>query len=380
MSIPCQRHRFDIPADVTYLNCAYMAPISRITLAAGEAGLHRKLHPWSVSAPDFFTGPNELRDRVALLLDSTPDDIALVPSVSYGIAVAAANLPLRPGQEVLILEEAFPSMVYGWREAAARAGATVVTVPRPAADDWTSAVLDRIGERTVVACLPHCHWTDGGLLDLAVISARIREVGGALVVDATQSLGALPLSVAEIQPDFLVAAAYKWLLGPYNLGYLYVHPRHQGGRPLEQTWIGREGSEDFAGLTRYRDGFQPGARRFDAGESSSFVNVPMAIAALGEILDWGVPAIQATLREATTRIAEAAAPLGLSAVPADRRAGHYLGLRSSRPLPADLLRRLAAERVFVSVRGPALRVTPHLYNDAADGERFIGALGRALRG
>lgn len=380
MSIPCQRDRFDIPPDVTYLNCAYMAPISRATLAAGDAGLTSKLHPWSVSAPDFFTGPNRLRGQVAQLLGGRADDIALVPSVSYGVAVAAANLPLQPGQRVLVLEEAFPSMVYGWREATARAGASVVTVPRPADDDWTSAVLERIDARTAVACLPHCHWTDGGLLDLAAIGARLREAGGALVVDATQSLGALPLSVAEIQPDFLVAAAYKWLLGPYNLGFLYVHPRHHGGMPLEQTWIGREGSEDFAGLTRYRDGFQPGARRFDAGESSSFVNVPMAIAALGEILEWGVPAIQATLREATARIAEAAGPLGFTAVPPARRAGHYLGLRSARPLPPDLLGRLAAERVFVSVRGPALRVTPHLYNDAADGERFVSALGRALDG
>jgi len=373
-----QRERFDIPAEITYLNCAYMAPLSRAAIRAGEAGLRAKAHPWTIKAPDFFSGPATLRGLASRVVGCQPADLALVPSVSYGIAVAVANLPLAAGQRVLVLEEAFPSMVYGWWDAARRAGAELVTVPRPADDDWTAAVLERIDDRTAVASLPHCHWTDGGLLDLARIGARLREVGAALVVDATQSLGALPFAAADIQPDFLVAAAYKWMLGPYNLAYLYVAPHRQGGQPLEQTWIGREGSEDFAGLTRYRDRFQPGALRFDAGESSSFINVPVGIAAVGEILEWGVPAIQETLRELTTGIAEAALPLGLVAVAPDRRAGHYLGLRSADPLPSGLLDRLAAERVYVSVRGRALRVTPHLYNDAADGERFVAVLGKVL--
>jgi selenocysteine lyase/cysteine desulfurase len=372
--LPSQRHRFQIPADVTYLNCAYMSPLLSAVVEAGRAGVEQKGQPWTIRAADFFTGPDLLRGRFARLLGATADDIALVPSASYGMAVAATNLPLTRGQQVLVLEEAFPSMVYAWREQALRSGAELVAVPRPADDDWTSVVLERIGERTAIASLPQCHWTDGGLLDLVAIGARLREVGAALVVDASQSIGARPFALDQVQPDYLVTVGYKWLLGPYGLGYLYVAPGRQSGRPLEQTWVGREGSEDFAALTLYRDEFQPGARRFDAGESANFIMVPMAIAALEAIQQWGIPAIHESVRRLTDLIAERAAPLGLNAVPRERRAGHYLGLRFPDAPPAGLLERLAAQQVFVSVRGRALRVTPHLYNDEGDVDRLMAVL------
>lgn len=378
-TLPSQRHRFDIPDGVTYLNCGYMSPLSHATVAAGEEGIRGKQHPWTITAPDFFSGPAELRRLVAGLMGTASEEIALVPSVSYGIAVAAANLPLARGQQVLVLEEAFPSMVYAWHEAARVAGAEVVTVPRPADDDWTAAILEHVTDHTAVASLPQCHWTDGGLVDLVAVGAALRARGAALVVDATQSLGAMKLSVADIQPDFLVAAGYKWLLGPYSLGYLYAAPHRQQGRPLEHNWIGREGSEDFAGLTRYRDSFQPGARRYDVGEPSNFILVPMAIAALRELTEWGVPAIHETVSALTEQIAAAAEPLGLTAVPRARRAGHYLGLRSTGPLPSGLVQHLAAERVYASVRGRALRITPHLYNTPDDVERLISVLAKLLR-
>jgi selenocysteine lyase/cysteine desulfurase len=378
VSLASERHRFDIPADVTYLNCAYMSPLSHAAIAAGEAGLRAKQHPWTITARDFFDNAAILRGLVAGILGAAADDVAVVPAASYGIAVAARNVPLAAGQRVLLLDEAFPSMVYAWRERAREVGATIVTVPRPEDDDWTRAVLERIDDRTAVASLPHCHWTDGSLLDLAAIGARLREVGAALVVDATQSLGALPFDVAAIRPDFVTAAAYKWLLGPYSLGYLYAAPARQQGRPIEHGWMTREGAEDFAGLTRYRDALAPGAKRYDVGEFSNFALLPVAIAALREIHAWGVPAIQDTLSGLTARIAAAAAPLGLRAVPAGLRAGHFVGLRAARPLPPDLVARLAAERVYVSVRGPAVRVAPHLYNDEGDVDRLIGVLGEIL--
>ena len=92
-----------------------------------------------------------------------------------------------------------------------------------------------------LVAVPHCHWTDGTWVDLVKVGARAREVGAVLAVDATQSLGALPLNVAEVQPDYLVAAGYKWLMGPYSQGYLYVAPRHREGQPLELNWITRRG-------------------------------------------------------------------------------------------------------------------------------------------
>jgi selenocysteine lyase/cysteine desulfurase len=281
---------------------------------------------------------------------------------------------VREGQRLVVLAEEFPSNFYPWRELARRAGGRLVTVSRPADGDWTRAVLDAVDERTALVAVPHCHWTDGGLVDLARVGARVREVGAALAVDATQSLGAMPLNVAEVRPDFLVAAGYKWLMGPYSQGYLYVAPRFREGQPLELNWIARQGSQDFARLVDYQDGFQPGARRFDVGERSNFVLVPMAAAALRQLLAWGTPALQATLRGLTGRVAEGARALGLETPPEAHRVGHLVGLRRRGGYAPDVAPRLAAQNVFVSVRGDNLRVSPHLYNTPADVDRLLEVL------
>jgi len=377
--LPCQRALFDLPDDVAYFNCAYMSPLMHRVVEAGERGLARKARPWQVAPIDFFTESERARSLFAALIGTDADSVALVPAASYGTAVAAANLAPAAGQQILVLEDQFPSNFYVWRDLAARSGARLRTIARPAGGDWTGAVLAAIDGNTALAALPNCHWSDGGLIDLERVGAALRDVDARLVLDLTQSLGALPFDVGRVRPDFMVAATYKWLLGPYSMGFLYVAPDHHDGRPLEQNWIARAGSEDFRGLVRYTDAMQPGARRFDVGERANFALVPAVIAALEQILDWGVPAIQRTLTETTTAIAAEAAELGLRTVAADHRAGHFLGLGFPGGLPGDLPDRLAQAQVHVSARGDSLRVTPHLYNNNGDVKRLFEVLATAVK-
>ncbi|HST90322.1 MAG TPA: aminotransferase class V-fold PLP-dependent enzyme [Ktedonobacterales bacterium] len=378
MVLACQRALFDIPDEIAYLNCAYMSPLLRSATATGQVALARKAQPWRITAADFFTDVEVARTLFAELIGADADGVALIPSASYGLSLAAANLPAGPGRRIVLLDDQFPSNVYPWRDLAVRTGGSIETVPRPDDFDWTTAVLERIDERTAVVAMPPCHWTDGSLVDLVRVGERARAVGAALVVDATQSLGAAPLNVGAVRPDFLVAAAYKWLLGPYSLGFLYATPERRDGRPLDFTWMAREGSEDFAGLVAYRDTFRPGARRYDVGEHSNFALLPVATTALRQILDWGVAAIAETLGGLTASVEREAERLGLAPVPAARRVAHLIGLRAVGPLPADLPERLAAADVYVSVRGNAIRVSPHLYNTAEDVARLFAVLAAAL--
>jgi selenocysteine lyase/cysteine desulfurase len=377
-TIDCQRHLFDIPEDVAYLNCAYMSPLLRAAAEAGAAAVRGKQHPWEIRPADFFSLPDRGRAAFAQLIGASAEDIAVIPSISYGVTLAAHNVSLERGQEVLVLGEQFPSNVYPWRAVAAERGARVRTVEAAREEGWTPPLLDAIGPRTAVVAVPHCHWTDGSLIDLLAVRARTREVGAALVLDVAQSCGAWPLDVQAVQPDFLVAVTYKWLLGPYSLGFVYVAPEHQGGQPLEHNWIGRAGAEDFARLVEYTDAPAPGARAFDMGERAQFQLMPMAVAALEQILAWGVENIAATLTERTGAIAARAAALGLRSAPAESRAGHYLGLRFRDGVPSGLLDQLARRNVYVSVRGDSVRVTPHLYTTNGDVDRFFEALEEAL--
>src|SRR5258708_2201506 len=269
-----QRDLFEIPEDIVYLNCAYMSPLLRSVRQAGEIAVARKSQPWNIRPQDFFEESEIARHLFAELIKADSEGVALIPSASYGINVAATNLLIEKSQRILLLEGEFPSNVYGWHELAKRSGAIVQTAKRPQDSDWTRAILEQIDDQTGIVALPHCHWTDGNLVDLQQVSRRVREVGAAFVVDATQSLGASSLTIPEIQPDFLITAAYKWLLGPYSLGFLYVAPQHRQGIPLEFNWMSREGSEDFAQLVDYCPTYQPGARRFDVGERSNFVLLP----------------------------------------------------------------------------------------------------------
>ncbi len=377
--IPCQRHLFELPDDVAYFNCAYTAPLMRTAAAAGHRAIERKNTPWSITPDDFFETGEENRRLFARLVAGSPDQVAIIPAVSYGIALAAKNIPIRAGQSILVLQDQFPSNVYPWRQLAADRDARVITVPRPENHDWTAAVLEAINENTVIAALPNCHWTDGTVLDLIRIGAKCRTNGAALVVDAIQSLGAMPFSVEAVQPDFLAVGAHKWLLGAYGYGFCYIAERWLDGRPLEENWLNRESSEDFSRLVDYRDTYQPGARRFDMGGSSNFFLTPVVKAALTQILEWGVDDIAATLRATTGQIAARAVDIGFKVAPDEVRVPHMLGLYLPAGLPRDLPSRFAANRVYASVRGDAIRVAPHLYSSPADLDRLFAVLEKAIR-
>lgn len=380
MILEPQRESFDgMDGGICYLNCAYMAPQLRASVAAGEQALSRRSRPWEISASDFFEEPEESRRLFARLVGGDPDGVAIVPSASYGIAVAARNVRTGPGRKIIVLEEEFPSNYYAWAELAASTGAQLETVRRPADEDWTSEVLKRLDERVDVVALPNCHWTDGSLVDLERVGEEVRRAGAALVVDATQSAGAHPLDVRRVRPDFLVAAAYKWLLGPYGVAFLWAAEERREGSPIEHNWINRRGSEDFSGLAGYAAGFQPGARRYDAGERSNFILLPMANAALRQLLAWGVKNISETLGTLTDLAEEGALRLGLRPVPRGRRVRHMIGLRLPSGGAAEVAGRLARQGVFVSARGTCLRVSPHLYNTREDVLRLLDALSRVLR-
>jgi selenocysteine lyase/cysteine desulfurase len=377
--LPVQRELFDIPDDVAYFNCASLAPLLRASVEAGAAASARRARSWLTGGRDWFTEAEERRVLFAELAGVDPEGVALVPATSYGLAVAAANLTARPGQRVLVLADDFPSNRYTWQRFAGRTGAEVVTVERRDGQRWGEAVVAALDERVAVVAVLATHWTDGGSVDLTAIGARAREAGAALVVDASQAVGAMPLDWQRIRPDYLVTVGYKWLLGPFALGYLHVAEPHRDGVPLEENWISRLGSEDFAALVDYQDRYQPGARRFDVGQRTHFETTPMATAALRQLLDWEVPRIAATLGRLTGRIQDEVEAIGLGLTSSDR-VPHMLGIDLPDQALGAVAGALADAGVYAGVRGSSLRVSPHLWTTDQDVERLVSALTKATNG
>lgn len=369
-----QKHLFDLPKEVAYFNNAYMSPLMEDVVRAMEKGMALKQRPWIYTSDQFFTFCENARALAGRIFGGPADNIAIIPSVSYGVQIAANNLPLPTGKTVLALEDQFPSHIYPWQEKCRRANTEFKLLSAPQNQDWTSVLLENIGSDTAIVAIPQTHWASGATIDLVKIRSALDQVGGYLVLDLTQSLGAQPFNASEVRPDFAVCATYKWLMGPYSLGFVYIDPRWHDGVPLEYNWINREGSEDFKGLTHYRDGFQPGARRFDMGEKSNPGQLGGASAALSQLLDWGVDNIAETLGAKTDRIETALAEFGFSAPRRDLRADHYLGLFHPDVDLGALMAHLVRDNIYVSARGPNLRITPHLYCDDEDEARLIDGI------
>ena len=349
------------------------APLSKRVVAAGERALRRSAVPTKIAVSDFFTESDGVRTRFARVINAPdPARIAIIPAVSYGMAAVARNTAFEPGQNIVVVDEQFPSNIYTWRRTSGATGAELRTVPAPATSvdrgrEWNAAVLEAIDDRTGLVTLPQLHWADGTRFDVERIGARARECGARFVVDGTQSVGAYPFDFRRVQPDALVCAAYKWLTGPYSIGFACFGPAYDEGVPLEETWIVRRGSEDFAGLVRYCDEYQPGAIRYDVGERSNFILLPLLTEALDQVLEWGSQDVQAYCRTLTREAVDELRAMGCWIEEDGARGAHLFGVRVPPTVEIrELVDALHAAQVSVSVRGAAIRVAPYVYNEPAD--------------
>ena len=376
--IPCQRHLFDIPEDVAYLNTAYMSPLLTSVVSAIDSGSRLKANPWKLKISNFFDDIEEARDLFSTLMHTVASNIAIIPSASYGVQTAANNLHIPEESKILVLSDQFPSNVYPWRRIAERKGAEIKTVNVPDGEAATDHIINALDERVSVCAIANVLWTNGSLIDLEKVKAKCLDCNAELVVDLTQSAGAFDIDLSKIDPAFGIVANYKWMLGPYSTGFLYVSPKYHSGQPLEEGWITRKNSKDFAKLVDYQDQYEPGAIRYDMGQRSNFSLVPGVLEALRQIRKWGIANIQNTLYHSNLVLCKKLSDLGLQIPRAENRGPHFIGAKLPSEAPTNILETLAEKKIFISERGGNLRITPHLWNNTNDFERFTETLRKIL--
>jgi len=381
--LPSQREHFEVPRDVCYLNAASYSPLPRKTLEAGRAAVGRKGQPWLL--PGSFANAIHERTRAAAarLINADPNDVALISSVGYGVATAAKLLTIPPGTRVLVLENDHSSAVLEWQARSERQGFAVETVRQPDDGDWTSAVLaaiERPGAAPLaLASISSVHWSDGGLIDVGKVGAALKKQGAMFLIDATHHVGVLALDVTTLDPDFVIFPTYKWVLGPYGRAFIYVAKRHQEGVPLEQTAFGRRNVNAENNVYFADTGYLPDARRFDMGERDHFISMEMAAIGMEMMAEWGSAAIVGRLKMLTERIADGLQNTGVRVADARFRAPHILSLGFPKSMPPGLIEGLAGKGIYVAPRLGRMRISPHVYNDEADIDRFVTALARQLR-
>jgi selenocysteine lyase/cysteine desulfurase len=373
-----QKHLFNLDQDITYLNGAYMSPQLKLVEAIGLSCLQKKSKPYLISEDDFFTEKVTLKKRFAQLIE-TPDHetIAIIPSVSYGIAVAVNNIPFEKGDEIIVLEEQFPSNYYAWKALEAEKGVVIKTIVAPQIKQgrgaiWNTRILEAINPKTKCLALPHCHWADGTLFNLEAIREQSNKVDAYLVIDATQSVGALPFSIEKIKPDALICGGYKWLLGPYALGVGYYGERFHHGKPLENNWMNHVGSDNFSNLVNYNHALKPKATRYDVGESSNFILTPMLSEAIRQLNEWKPENVQQYCKSITEKSISKLREAGFFIEEDNFRSHHLFGMYPKNPSEIELIKQtLLKEKIHVSYRGKSIRVSPNVYNTAADLQQLV---------
>jgi selenocysteine lyase/cysteine desulfurase len=376
-----QKKKFSLPSGTIYLNGAYMSPLLKEVEKAGIEGIRAKRNPGALPAADFFDGTNRLREEFARLIKAKDSErIASVASASYGISSVARNIRIDRNHNVIVLAEQFPSNVYPWMRLCEERGSRlkIVRPPDNFSDRgrvWNEKILDAVDRETRIVAMGNVHWADGTKFDLPEIRKRTKEVGALLIIDGTQSVGALPFDVNKIEPDALICAGYKWLLGPYSIGLAYFGDYFDNGTPIEENWINRLQSEDFSGLVSYQKEYQPGALRYDVGERSNFILTPMMTKALKQINIWKPENIQAYCAKISKNPIERLRDFGFWIEDEDFRASHLFGIRL--PEDADLKRikrSLQRNRISVSFRGDVIRVSPNVYNSEEDLMKLVNSL------
>lgn len=361
-----------------------MSPNLKSVEAAGLIAVSRKNDPTSVSVNDFFEPVELLKNEFAKIINSeSKNSISLISSVSYGIATVAKNIKLDKGEEVLLASEQFPSNYYTWKEKVSECNAELKLIEHPQQSvrgrEWNDYILESISEKTKIVSIGNLHWADGTLFALKSIREKLDKNNGYLIIDGTQSVGALPLDVQEIKPDALICGGYKWLLGPYSQGVAYYGERFKNGSPLEENWINRKDSQNFRGLVNYQDDYEKGMKRFDIGEKSNFILVPMLTRALQQINEWGVENIQNYCKKLVKPFKEDLHTKGFILEPDEFSANHLFGIRfpkgfDSEKVQEELIRR----KIHVSVRGDAMRVSVHLFNTEEDLDQLYEVLTNQL--
>jgi selenocysteine lyase/cysteine desulfurase len=370
-------HEFE---EATYLNLAGQAPMPKVSLKAVQAALEDKKFPHHKPDSTFFELPRRIRANIARIINGKPEDVAITTGASTGAIAVAHGIQWHPGDEVITATNEFPLHYTTWLPMQEREGIKVrVVSPRDrflTADDLIAALTPK----SRLLSVSHVRYDDGSLLDAARLANACHSNGTLLLLDVSQSCGAVPIDLKQIDADFLICAGYKWLLGPFGTGFFWVKHQHLSTlRPDAYNWMAVAGSDNFAALDFKDPKPAEAANRWDAAEWASYFNFNLV--AMNTSVEFaanaGAENVTAHNRKLIDFMFErlpkdrciAASPLDSA-----KRGPYGCFTARSPEKTVALYDKLRKENVVVSLRGGSIRVSPYLYNSERDIDRLISVI------
>ncbi len=367
--------------DAAYLNLAGQAPLPRVSARALDRARDWKKLPHTLPEEAFFGLPNRVRSLVAQLIGGQPEEVAVTSGASTGLQAVAHGLPWQPGDEVLMVRGEFPAHPSTWVPLAGAGRLGVRWIEPRERFVTTEEIAAAVNPQTRLVSVSHVRFDDGVRINPRPIADALHKVGGYLLLDVSQSCGAVPFQVLDSGADFLVCAGYKWLLSPFGTGFFWVR-RELIDRmaPAPFYWMAMDGADRFHSLTSDAVKHVPvpaHARRWDLPETSSFFNLAAMEASLEFVVRTGPHTVwQHNLALLEHLIARLPVDRMVLASPREaERRGPYACVKARQPEHTrEMFDRLRAAKIYVSLREGALRISPYLFNTEADMDRLIAVL------
>jgi selenocysteine lyase/cysteine desulfurase len=375
--MPDYRTYFAEFGETIYLNCAYEGVFPLAAVVRAHDAIDQKCHPERMDPAEYFDLPQRVRNHLAAIIGCDEKEIALTSGATQGIGVVAAGVQLGPGDEVLVAGDNFPANLFTWLHMRRRG--VQVRVLRSEGALHVDDVAAAFTPKTRILALDWVNYSTGRRIDLAVMGELARERGALFVVDGTQGVGALELDVHSLPVDVLAVAAYKWLLGPYGTGFVYVRKGLLDNLELKVVnWMSVDGADNFDALPVDNFRLADAARIFDVPETANFLNLSAMEASLEFVRGVGVPVVTGHCTSLLDRAAEGLKARGHILINGDR-AQHPSPLLcfkcSSDEATDKLYAELKAHHVEVSLRHHRIRVSPYLYNNKEDIDRLLEIAG-----
>ena len=371
--IKCQKHLFSLDTSEYYLNCAYKSPLLKNGELLAIQALKKERNPSYLKPFDYFNISEEIRTEFSKIINSNKDEVAIMPSSSYGFANVFNNLKIN-GNKAITVENEFPSGYFSIKKWCSEKNIQLETIKRNnlSAQDWNKKIINSIDSDTSVVIISSVHWMNGTKFDLKKIGEKCKNNNTLFIVDGTQSVGALSIDVKDFKIDALICAGYKWLFGPYSMALGYYSSKFNDGIPIEESWMNRTNAQDFSNLTEYDSKYKPMAGRYNVGETTNFILSPIMLNGLKQINSWGINNIESYCKKLSKIVISELSPLGIAFENENYFTYHLFSLGLPKHLNLLTFKKiLEKKKIRVSIRGANLRVSINVFNDERDIDKLV---------
>lgn len=344
-----------------WLNCAHQGPLPKVAVEQAQLALEQKSAPHRLPYAAFEEVPARLKSALGSLVGCHPHEIILGNSTSYGLNLLVQGLPLREGDEVLLVDGDFPATVITWLPLRRKGVNVRLLKPRewpPSRDE----IEDALTQRTRVFCTSWVFSFFGSAMDLDAIGSICRERDVIFVVNGSQAIGARDIGLSSAPVDAFVSCGFKWLCGPYGTGFAWIHPEVLKTLRYEQAYWLTHASPRAPAYELQDD---VGAACYDVFGTANFVNFMPWTASVEYLLDKGISNVETYDDSLVQQVIDGLTNAGyrvLSPTGRPQRSTLVLFTHEDPSRNASIHKRLEEEGVHVAERDQKLRISPHLYN------------------